>query len=104
MTTLRQQKFLKKIMTQFYKLTTDTAGELLAAKLPRSSWELWTWITTLDPFGDRQVQITWERAKEVLGISRATFYRALDTLTNAGLLINQKLWVFCVYLKNETNF
>ena len=104
MTTLRQQKFLKKIMTQFYKLTTDTAGELLAAKLPRSSWELWTWITTLDPFGDRQVQITWERAKEVLGISRATFYRALDTLTNAGLLINQKLRGFCVYLKNETNF
>jgi hypothetical protein len=91
-------------MTQFYKLTTETIHEVIAADLPKSAHKLWLWVCELDPFGDRQVQITWERAKEVLGISRATFYRALDTLTNAGLLINQKLSGFCVYLKNETNF
>ncbi|MBE9255441.1 hypothetical protein IQ217_16680 [Synechocystis salina LEGE 00031] len=91
-------------MTQFYKLTTEKIHEVIAADLPKSANKLWLWICGLDPFGDRQVQITWERAKEVLGISRATFYRALDALTNAGLLINHKLSGFCVYLKNETNF
>ncbi|UAJ74595.1 hypothetical protein IQE94_18180 (plasmid) [Synechocystis sp. PCC 7339] len=87
-------------MTQFYKLTTDTAAELLAAKLPRSSWELWTWITTLDPFGDRRVRITWEIAKEAIGISRTTFYRALAQLTNAGLLVSERVFGFWISPKN----
>jgi hypothetical protein len=100
LTTLRQQKFLKKIMTQFYKLTTDTAAELLAAKLPRSSWELWTWATTLDPFGDRRVRITWEIAKKAIGISRTTFYRALAQLTDAGLLISERVFGFWISPKN----
>jgi hypothetical protein len=87
-------------MTQFYKLTTDTAGELLAAKLPRSSWELWTWATTLDPFGDRRVRITWEIAKEAIGMSRTTFYRALAQLTNAGLLVSERVFGFWISPKN----
>ncbi|MBD2655405.1 hypothetical protein H6G45_18345, partial [Synechocystis sp. FACHB-383] len=87
-------------MTQFYKLTTDTAAELLAAKLPRSSWELWTWATTLDPFGDRRVRITWEIAKEAIGISRTTFYRALAQLTDAGLLISERVFGFWISPKN----
>jgi hypothetical protein len=87
-------------MSLFYKLTTGEASQLIAAELPRSSWKLWTWITTLNPFGDRQIRITWEIAKEAIGISKTTFYRALAQLTNAGLLISQRGFGFWISPKN----
>jgi hypothetical protein len=90
------------IMTLFYKLTSDTAAELIAAELPKSSWKLWTWITTLNPFGDRQVQITCERAKEAIGISKTSFYRALAQLKDKGLVVLSHLSGFCVSPKNGT--
>ncbi|MCW5242691.1 hypothetical protein FR934_18630, partial [Synechocystis sp. PCC 6803] len=50
----------------------------------------------------RQVQITWERAKEVLGIGKTTFYRALNQLVDAGLLFSHRIVGFCVSSKNGT--
>jgi len=94
---LRQQ-----LMTLFYKLTTDKANQLLNANLPRSSWELWTWLTTLDPFGNQTIPLSWEKAHEAIGISKTTFYRALKTLINSGLLISRKIAHFCVSFKNGT--
>jgi hypothetical protein len=91
-------------MTQFYKLTSQTIDQVIAADLPKSAHKLWLLICRLDPFGDRQIQISWEIAQKAIGISRATFYRALDVLTNTGLLISQKITGFCISLKNETNF
>ncbi|MBD2619811.1 hypothetical protein FR934_14990, partial [Synechocystis sp. PCC 6803] len=78
-------------MTQFYKLTSQTIDQLIAADLPKSAHKLWLWICRLDPFGNRQVQITWERAKEVLGIGKTTFYRALNQLVDAGLLFSHRI-------------
>lgn len=89
-------------MTQFYKLTTETIHEVIAADLPKSAHKLWLWVCELDPFGDRQVQITWERAKEVLGIGKTTFYRALNQLVDAGLLFSHRIVGFCVSSKNGT--
>ncbi|WLT40373.1 hypothetical protein NON20_24120 (plasmid) [Synechocystis sp. B12] len=89
-------------MTQFYKLTTETIHEVIAADLPKSAHKLWLWVCELDPFGDRQVQITWERAKEVLGIGKTTFYRALNQLVDAGLLFSHRIVGFCVSPKNGT--
>ena len=91
-------------MSLFYKLTTDTAIELIESDLAPSSWKLWTWLTTLDPFTDRQVQITWEKARQAIKISRATFYRSLRQLVESDLLASQKISGFCVSLKNETTF
>lgn len=89
-------------MSLFYKLTTDTAAELIAAKLPSSSWKLWIWITTLNPFGDRSVQITWKNAKKAIKISKTTFYRALRLLVDSGLLVIERMSCFCVSFKNGT--
>jgi hypothetical protein len=91
-------------MSLFYKLTTDTAAGLIESDLAPSSWKLWTWVTTLDPFADRQVQITWEKARQAIKISRATFYRSLRQLVDSDLLTSQKISGFCVSLKNETTF
>ncbi|MBD2652788.1 hypothetical protein H6G45_04605, partial [Synechocystis sp. FACHB-383] len=89
-------------MTQFYKLTNQTIDQLIAADLPKSAHKLWLWICRLDPFGNRQVQISWERAYEALSISKTTFYRALGQLVDSGLLISQKIIGFCVSPKNGT--
>ena len=87
-------------MTQFYKLTTETIDQVIAADLPKSAAKLWVWICGLDPFGDRQVRITWEIAKEAIGISKTTFYRALAQLTDAGLLVSERVFGFWISPKN----
>jgi hypothetical protein len=89
-------------MPLFYKLTTDTAADLIAADLPPSGWKLWVWVTTLNPFADRQVQITWQTATKAIDISKTTFYRALGKLVDSGLLASQKISGFCVSFKNGT--
>ncbi len=91
-------------MELFYKLSIETIDTILETGLPKSTQNLLWYLCKLNPFGDRPVQITWEKAKEAIGISKATFYRALAQLKETGLLICGSLRGFCVSLKNETSF
>ncbi len=73
--------------TRYYQFTPEVARKLRKAKLTRSEWELWSYLTTLDPFGDRYVQLP--TLKEVLAeveISKATFYRAIAKLQEHDLI------------------
>ncbi|MFE4108393.1 hypothetical protein [Almyronema epifaneia] len=72
--------------TRYYQLTSETAWKLRQADLTRSEWELWSYLVTLDPFGDRYNQLP--ALVEVLAavdISKATFYRAIAKLQEHGL-------------------
>ncbi len=90
-------------MELFYQFYERQALSQIQAHLSRSEWELWALITTLDPFGDRQIRITWDLAKSNLAISRATFYRAIKRLKDLGLVVVEKAAGFFVSLKNETS-
>ncbi len=90
-------------MNLFYQFYGEQALSQIKARLTRAEWELWALITTLDPFGDRQVRITWDLAKNSLAISRATFYRAIKRLKDLGLVVVEKAAGFFVSLKNETS-
>ena len=89
-------------MSLFYKLTSDEAMELIASDIPPYGWKMWAWITTLNPFADRKVQITWPAAKKATGISKTSYYRVLGILVDAGVLARQKISGFCVSFKNGT--
>ena len=91
-------------MSLFYKLSIDTIDTILAAGLSKSTQNLLWYVCKLNPFSDQTIDITWEKAKEAIKISKATFYRALAKLVNSGLLVSRKISGFCVSLKNETTF
>ncbi len=91
-------------MELFYKLSIETIDTILERGFQVHRKTLLWYLCKLNPFGDRPVQITWEKAKEAIGISKATFYRALAQLKETGLLICGSLRGFSVSLKNETSF
>jgi hypothetical protein len=69
----------------FYKLTPEMA-RTLRENLTLSEWRLWSYLITLDPFGDRYHQLP--PMVEVLaevGISKASFYRAIAKLQELEL-------------------
>ena len=89
-------------MALFYKLSIDTIDTILTVGLPKSAQNLLWYLCKLNPFGDHRIQITWQKAQQAIGISKASFYRALAQLKDAGLLISQSFSGFCVSLKNKT--
>ena len=101
-TVRRSTIYLKKSMSLFYKLSIETIDTILTAGLPKSAQNLLWHICKLAPYANKTIAITWEEAKQAIGISKATFYRSIRQLTNAGLLISHKIAGFCVSLKNET--
>ena len=62
----------------FYKLTADMAKEIRDIHLTGAEWRFWSYLVTLDPFGDRYVELP-----DMLiimtecGMSKATVYRAI---------------------------
>ena len=64
-------------MARFFKFTTETA-RFLRDNLTASEWKLWSYLVTLDPFGDGYVEAppTLTILSEC-DISKATFYRAI---------------------------
>lgn len=62
----------------FFKLTTDMAKEIRGIRLTAAEWRLWSFLVTLEPFGDRYIEMP-----DILtimiecGMSKATAYRAI---------------------------
>ena len=71
---------------KFYKLTPELAKELRALNMPASAWQLWSYLTTFDPFGDEYVELPelWEILAECY-ISKPSFYRAIALFSEHNL-------------------
>ena len=69
-----------------YRLTSD---EFLAinSKLTDAQLRVYLYYKTLDPFGDRKVEICTKAIAETLGITQRTVQLALNKLSSLGLLI-----------------
>ncbi|MFM8294645.1 MAG: hypothetical protein ACKN9E_08880 [Microcystaceae cyanobacterium] len=72
-------------MTRFFKFTSEMS-DFLRENLTLSEWKLWSYLVTLDPFGDQyQALPQVPSILEKCDISKATFYRAIAKLQNLEL-------------------
>ena len=63
--------------TDFYPLTLELATKLRQADLTAAEWRLWSYLVTLDPFGDRYQDVDVLTILSECNLSKPTFYRAL---------------------------
>jgi len=68
------------------KLVTDDVIEIARKKLTASEQLILLYIQSLNPLGDRPVEINPVPIMEQLEISRATYYRAIAHLQELGML------------------
>jgi hypothetical protein len=77
---------------KYFALSPELAKELRAINLHASEWRLWSYLVTLDPFGDRYQELP--DLVDILtecDISKATFYRALAKFEEHKLFDTQPL-------------
>lgn len=78
----------------FYPLTAETAQLLRSADLTAAEWRLWSYLVTLDPFGDRyQTMPDLVEVMKECGLSKPTFYRAIAKLQEVGLFDIQPMQI-----------
>jgi len=75
--------------TAHYRLTSD---EFLTinSKLSDAQLRVYIYYKTLDPFGDRRVEICTKAIAEALGITQRSVQRCLNKLASMGLLVWEK--------------
>jgi hypothetical protein len=70
----------------FFKLTADMAKEIRGIRLTSAEWRFWSYLVTLDPFGDRYVEMPdMLTIMTECGMSKATVYRAIAKLQEHNL-------------------
>lgn len=84
----------------FFKFNAAMAEKLRSAKLTTSDWKLWSYLVTLDPFGDRYIKIeSVDVFAKACGLTRSCFFRAKNKLKELcridfqGGEIYRKFWV-----------
>ena len=68
----------------FFKLTATIAKEIRTAKLTAAEWDFWSYLVTLDPFGDRGVEFNAAEAILELGMSKSTYFAAKAKFQRLG--------------------
>jgi hypothetical protein len=67
-----------KIEGKFYPLTSEVAKKLIDAKLTAGEWRLWSYLVSLDPWGDRYEDLpSTLTIMEEVDIKKSTFYAAI---------------------------
>ncbi len=70
---------------QFFKLTTDVRDQLLSANLTAAEWRIWTYLASLDPFGDRGVTFSASDLMLACGVKKSTYFSAKAKFQKLGL-------------------
>jgi hypothetical protein len=77
-------------MLKHYPLTPDLAKKLRNAQLTAAEWRLWSYLVTLDPFGDRYEDMPdLLTIKQECDISKSAFYRAIAKFQDHELFDTQ---------------
>lgn len=74
-----------KLNLHFYPLTKEYTKKLRELNLTKSEWKIWSYLITLDPYGDRYVTLDTLTIMEQCEISKATFYRAIAKFQDHNL-------------------
>ncbi len=76
----------KKIQGKFYPLTPDYTQQLRKAKLTAAEWRLWSYLISLDPWGDKYQDLPDTLAiLSECDIKKSTFYKAIAKFQDLGL-------------------
>ncbi len=83
-----------KIQGKFYPLTPELAKKLRGAKLTAAEWRFWAYLVEMDPYGDSEALLQADRYHDLdpltiqteCGISKPTYYRAIEKFQELGLL------------------
>lgn len=70
-------QILQEIQGKFYPLTRLVGKKLREAKLTAAEWRIWSYLSEIDPFGDRYEGVETLQIMSECGVSKATFYRAI---------------------------
>jgi len=73
-------------MDAFFRFTKETAKTLREARLTRNARELWDYLITKNPFGDREEYLEYTEILNELGWEKHTYYRAKSELEKKGLM------------------
>ncbi len=76
-------------MSKHYPLTTELAEKLRTAKLTAAEWRLWSYLATLDPFGEHYQELDLLTILDECNLSKPTFYRAIARFQELGLFDTQ---------------
>jgi hypothetical protein len=68
-----------------YPLTFELAQQLRQLDLTAAEWRLWSYLVTLDPFGDRYEEMDLTAILQECRVSKPTFYRAIAKFEECGL-------------------
>ena len=76
-------------MSKHYPLTPELARQLRSAKLTAAEWHVWSYLVTLDPFGENYQEIDLLVILSECEISKPTFYRAIARLQELEFIDTQ---------------
>jgi hypothetical protein len=76
-------------MSKHYPLTPELAETLRNAKLTAAEWRLWSYLVTIDPFGEHYQELALLSILTECSLSKPTFYRAIARFQELGLFDTQ---------------
>lgn len=76
-------------MSKHYPLTAELAETLRNAKLTAAEWRLWSYLVTIDPFGEHYQDLDLITILTECNLSKPTFYRAIARFQELGLFDTQ---------------
>ena len=69
----------------FFMLTPKVRDKLLEAKLTAAQWRIWSYLVSLDPFGDRGAKFCPAELMIKCGVKRSTYFAAKAKFQKLGL-------------------
>lgn len=73
-------------MKQFYPVTPELAETLRQGKLTAAEWRIWSYLITIDPWGNQYKDVDTLTVMSVCEVSKATYYRAIAKFVEIGFL------------------
>ncbi|MEG4065618.1 hypothetical protein [Microcoleus sp. SVA1_A1] len=64
-------------MKQFYPVTPELTETLRQGKLTAAEWRIWSYLITIDPWGNQYKDVETLTVMSVCEVSKATYYRAI---------------------------
>ncbi|KAM3107277.1 hypothetical protein [Phormidesmis sp. 146-33] len=74
-----------RVSSPHYPLTFELAQHLRQLDLTAAEWRIWSYLVTLDPFGDRYEEMDLTTLLNECRVSKPTFYRAIAKFEECGL-------------------
>ena len=73
-------------MKNFYPVTPELAETLRQGKLTAAEWRIWSYLISVDPWGNQYKNVDTLTVMSTCEVSKATYYRAIAKFVKIGFL------------------